>query len=154
MREQMDMGVFLKGLIASLHLSPDIEVVMAKDWPPIEADKAILRHAFEDLIINAVKFNDSSSKRIEIGWSPVGKNRFEVFVRDNGIGVDPRYHEHIFGGFERLHGKDTYEGLGLGLATVKKATGKLHGSVRMESTPGKGSTFFVTLPKKQKEMEA
>jgi PAS domain S-box-containing protein len=153
MRELMDMGVFLKGLIGSLHLSPDIEVVMATDWPTIEADKAILRHAFEDLIINAVKFNDSSRKRIEIGWLPVGGKRVEVFVRDNGIGVAPRYHEHIFGGFERLHAGDGYEGLGLGLTTVKKAVAKLHGSVRLESTPGKGSTFFVTLPKRQKEME-
>jgi light-regulated signal transduction histidine kinase (bacteriophytochrome) len=124
---------------------------MATDWPTIEADKAILRHAFEDLIINAVKFNDSSRKRIEIGWLPVGEKRVEVFVRDNGIGIASRYHEHIFGGFQRLHTGDTYEGLGLGLTAVKKTIAKLHGSVRLESSPGKGSTFFVTLPKRQKE---
>jgi light-regulated signal transduction histidine kinase (bacteriophytochrome) len=70
-------------------------------------------------------------------------------VRDNGIGIEPRYHDQIFGVFQRLHTREHYEGTGLGLAIVKKAVGKLHGSVRVESKPGEGSTFYIFVPKEQ-----
>jgi light-regulated signal transduction histidine kinase (bacteriophytochrome) len=66
-------------------------------------------------------------------------------VRDNGIGIDPRHHEQVFGAFQRLWTRNEYEGTGLGLTIVKKAAAKLHGSVSVESESGKGSTFFVTL---------
>jgi light-regulated signal transduction histidine kinase (bacteriophytochrome) len=72
-------------------------------------------------------------------------------VRDNGIGIDPRHHDQIFRVFQRLHTRREYEGTGLGLAIVKKAVNKLRGSVRLESKSGEGSTFFICLPKKQKE---
>ena len=68
-----------------------------------------------------------------------------------GIGIDPRYHDQIFGVFQRLHTREEYEGTGLGLAIVKKAVAKMHGWVRIESEPGLGSTFFIALPSSQKE---
>ena len=101
------------------------------------------------MIKNWVKFNHSPRKRIEIGWRPFKEGAYELFVRDNGIGIEPRYHEQIFGVFQRLHTRKEYDGTGLGLAIVKKATGKLHGSVRIESEPGKGSTFYIVIPKTQ-----
>jgi light-regulated signal transduction histidine kinase (bacteriophytochrome) len=88
---------------------------------------------------------------VEIGWHPAGEDHYELFIRDNGIGIDPRYHEQIFGVFQRLHTREEHEGTGVGLAIVKKATNKLHGSVRVESKIGEGSTFFVALPKTQRE---
>jgi chemotaxis family two-component system sensor kinase Cph1 len=108
-------------------------------------------HIFQNLIKNAIKFNRSPRKRIEIGWLPVDDARYEVFVRDNGIGIEPRYHEQIFRVFQRLHTREEYGGTGLGLAIVRKAVGKLRGSLRLESKLGEGSTFFVALPKTQKE---
>jgi PAS domain S-box-containing protein len=149
--ETIGIGLFLQELISSLHLSPDVEVVMGNDWPTIDTDPTLLRQILQNLISNAIKFNDSAHRRVEIGWLPVVKDRYELFVRDNGIGIDPRYHEKIFGLFQRLHTREEYAGTGLGLAIVKKATSKLHGSVRVESKRGEGSTFFVVLPKKQNE---
>jgi len=72
-------------------------------------------------------------------------------VRDNGIGIRPRHADQVFGVFERLHTLKEYEGNGMGLAIVKKATVKLGGSVRFISKPGEGSTFLVTLPRNPKQ---
>jgi PAS domain S-box-containing protein len=151
--ERLDMGAFLKELIASLDLDTDVEVVIAKDWPPIEAEPTLVKQIFQNLISNAVKFNASPHKRVEIGWQPAEDGQCELFVRDNGIGIEPRHHERIFRVFQRLHTSEEYQGTGVGLAIVKKASGKLHGSVRLESQAGEGSTFFVALPKTQKEEE-
>ena len=74
-------------------------------------------------------------------------------MRDNGIGIDPRYHEQMFRVLERLHTSEEYEGTGIRLTIVKKATSKLRGSIRRESKPTEGSTFFVTLPQTQKERQ-
>jgi light-regulated signal transduction histidine kinase (bacteriophytochrome) len=119
---------------------------------------------FQNLVTNAVKFNTYPHKCVELGWQPAplpcsdgggagggGVQAYEFFVRDNGIGIDPRYHERIFRVFERLHTKEEYEGTGVGLAIVKKAASKLGGSVRVESKPGEGSTFFVTLSNEYEE---
>ena len=147
----IDVGVFFKELVPSLSLPKDVEVVMSYDWPIIDTDPALLKHVFQHFITNAVKFNPFPYKRVELGWFRAGEDRCEVFVRDNGIGIEPRHHEQIFHVFERLHSSREYEGTGLGLAIVKKAITKLRGSVRIESEPGKGSTFFVTFPMAQSE---
>ena len=147
--ETIDVGAFLQELVASLDLAPKAEIVMARDWPTLDVERVLLRQVFQNLVDNAVKFNDSPSRRVELGWRAIGEDAYEVFVRDNGLGIDPRYHEQIFRVFERLYTRQEYEGTGIGLAIVKKAAGKLGGSVRVESKPGQGSTFFVTLPKTQ-----
>jgi PAS domain S-box-containing protein len=150
--ETIQTGTFIKDLVESLNLTENIEVVVGNDnWPSIDAEPTLLRQILLNLISNAIKFNDSTHKRVEIGWLPVGEDRYEVFVRDNGIGIEDRHHEQIFRVFQRLHTSKEYEGTGLGLAIVKKAASKLHGSVRIESKAGGGSTFFVALPKTRKE---
>ncbi len=160
--EMVDVGVFLRRLLAILSLPADVEVVMADEWPTIVVEPVLVGQVFQNLISNAVKFNTSPHKRVELGWRPAslllpaggtegGPQAYEFFVRDNGIGIDPRYHEQIFHVFERLHTSEEYEGTGIGLAIVKKAINKLGGAVRVESKPGEGSTFFVTLPGTQKE---
>jgi light-regulated signal transduction histidine kinase (bacteriophytochrome) len=72
--------------------------------------------------------------------------RAVLFVRDNGIGIDPAYHGQIFGVFQRLHRREDYDGTGAGLAIVKRAVEAMDGSVWLESAPDQGSTFFVALP--------
>jgi len=145
----IDIGVFLKELIASLNLPTDIEVLMNNDWPAVNAEPTLLTQIFEELIRNAIKFNHSEHRKVEIGWMSLGEDHCEVFVRDNGIGIEPRHHHQIFNIFQRLHSRLDYTGTGIGLAIVRKATFKLYGSVRVESKLGEESTFFVALPRIQ-----
>jgi len=143
----INVETFLRGLIASLNLPADVKVEWAEAWPTLNAEPTLLWQIFQNLILNAIKFNHSSPKRIELGWQLAGEKGYELFVRDNGIGIALRHQEQIFQAFRRLHTRKEFEGTGIGLAIVKKAVRKLDGSVRVESTPGQGSTFFVTLPK-------
>jgi len=148
---KVDVGGLIQRLIALFALPEDVQVIQPSDWPVIEAEATLLKQIFQNLIDNAIKYNSSPKKIVELGWRPAGEVAYEFFVRDNGIGIDPSYHERIFRVFERLHTRDEYKGTGAGLAIVKKAAARLHGTVRLESEFGKGSTFFVTVPKTQKE---
>lgn len=133
--------------IMALH-GPDapLEVVLPETWPQISARPGLIRMVLSNLIGNAVKFNRSNPKRVEMGWRPDGPGRVELFVRDNGIGIDPQFHQQIFKIFKRMHTEKAYEGSGMGLAIVVKAVRHLGGTVRVASEPGAGSTFFVNLP--------
>ena len=144
-RERIDIGVFLKQLIKSFFLPLHVRIVMKDDWPTINAEDVLLRQIFQNLIDNGIKYNNSSQKCIELGWQPLEEGRNEYFVRDNGIGIQAMHHEQIFRIFERLHNKEEYDGSGIGLAIVKKAVDKLGGSIRIESKPEEGSTFFIKL---------
>ena len=99
-----------------------------------------------DLINNGFKFNRADIKRVEVGWQQATGNGIEIFVRDNGIGIDPQYQKQIFDIFKRLHTERQYEGTGIGLAIVKRAVQKIGGKLRIESAVDKGSTFYISLP--------
>jgi signal transduction histidine kinase len=147
--ETIDMGMFMQGVIAAFNTAADVEFVTAHDWPAVEAEPTLLRQIFQNLVGNAVKYNTSPHKKVELGWRSTEEGGYEFFVRDNGIGIAPRYHEQIFHVFERLHTRQEYGGTGIGLSIVKKCVARLHGRIHLESEPGKGSTFFVTIPQKQ-----
>jgi PAS domain S-box-containing protein len=146
--EPIDIPQLLKEIRSFLRLSSDVEMITADNWPVIEADRTLLKQIFQNLISNAVKFNDLNQKRVEVGWQDGTEDRIDIFVRDNGIGIKPQYTEQIFRVFQRLHTQKAYEATGIGLAVVKKAAAHLDGKVRLESTPGEGSTFFVEIPRK------
>jgi signal transduction histidine kinase len=104
-----------------------------------------MTQAFANLIGNGVKYRGDAppevhaeAKRVADGW--------EVAIRDNGIGIDPKDHEKIFGMFRRLHGDERFEGTGLGLALVKRIVENTGGTIRVESQVGEGSTFVICLP--------
>ncbi|RMF83021.1 MAG: GHKL domain-containing protein, partial [Nitrospinota bacterium] len=125
------------------------EIVIGQ-LPMVMADRTQLGQVFQNLIDNAMKFRSAAPPRVEItahrqnGW-------WEICVADNGIGIEPQYHERIFTIFQRLHARGTYPGTGIGLAIVKKVVERHGGRVWVESTCGKGSRFFFTLPAVKRE---
>ena len=144
--ETFDMRQLL-GEIAALHDGMrDRDLVIEAQWPTLWGERFLLRQILMALVNNGLKYNASEIKRVEVTWRHGADRRFEIIVRDNGIGIDPRYHEQIFRIFQRLHTEQEYEGTGIGLAVVRKAVKRLDGKVRIESTAGKGSTFVISLP--------
>ncbi len=137
---------FLDELRSSLDMGPNDELLVPCSLPAVLADQTLLTQIFSNLVVNGFKFNRSPDKRVEIGFTGERDGMCELFVRDNGIGIDSRYHDRIFKMFKRLHTHKEFEGTGIGLAIVRKAIAKLNGSVRVESEPGGGSMFFVSLP--------
>lgn len=137
---------FLRELKNELELPPDAQMTWDQELPTVLAERTLLRQIFSNLVTNGLKFNHSAVRRVEIGLASHDPGCCELFVRDNGIGIAPRYHDRIFKMFKRLHTHKEFEGTGIGLAIVKKAAVKLGGSVRIESEVGSGSTFLITLP--------
>ena len=124
-----------------------IEFVVAHNLPTISCDGERIYQVFQNLLVNAIKFmGDTENPQIEIGYADKGD--FHQFsVRDNGIGIDPKYHRRIFDMFHRLKKIEDEEGTGLGLAIVDRIVTDHDGKVWVESEKGKGATFYFTLPK-------
>ena len=145
-RVEIDVKNMLVEIVEGLKLPHDSTVSIANEIPYVTANPVMLRQIFTNLITNGIKFNTSEKKSIELsGWS-LSDAHVEIMVRDNGIGIEGQYQQQIFKVFQRLHTKDEYEGTGIGLAIVKKSVEVMDGSIRLESTPGQGSVFFITLP--------
>jgi len=116
--------------------------------PPLLGNRTYLIMLFQNLIANAIKFRSEQPPLIHV--SAARNNDSWIFsVRDNGMGIDPQYHERIFGIFQRLHTQKKYPGTGIGLALSKKIVDLHGGAMRLESEMGKGSTFKFTLSAKK-----
>ncbi|MCU1335097.1 MAG: sensor hybrid histidine kinase [Bryobacterales bacterium] len=112
--------------------------------PTIASLELPLVQLFQNLISNAIKYRSEVPPVIRIS-AEAGENCWVFSVQDNGIGIDPKYFDYIFGVFRRLHGAQK-SGTGIGLAICRAAVERLGGRIWVESTPGSGSTFFVSLP--------
>ncbi len=112
--------------------------------PTVLADETQMVQLFQNLISNALKFQQGSPV-VEIGATQQGPT-WQFSVRDNGIGIESQYMERIFVIFQRLHGRGDYAGTGIGLAVCKKIVERHDGTIWVESEVGIGSTFFFTLP--------
>jgi light-regulated signal transduction histidine kinase (bacteriophytochrome) len=132
--------------------------VEIKDLPTVEADPLQMRQLLQNLIGNGLKFHrDDAPPLIKVWAKPVQSDgnghissveMYQVMIEDNGIGFEEQYRERVFQVFQRLHGRDEYEGTGIGLATCRKIVERHGGVITANSTPGQGSTFIFTVPAK------
>ncbi|HLZ70074.1 MAG TPA: ATP-binding protein [Dehalococcoidia bacterium] len=124
--------------------------VTIDELPDCRADPALLLQVYVNLLANALKFTrprDPAVIRVGARAEPTagGTERTVYFVRDNGVGFDPRYADKLFGVFQRLHAAREYEGTGVGLATVQRIVQRHGGTVWAEAQPEQGAAFFFTL---------
>ncbi|MBI4819978.1 MAG: response regulator [Deltaproteobacteria bacterium] len=138
-----------KGLEFSVQIDPNAPRL-------IRTDGQRLDQIITNLLGNAIKFTSQGSVRLIMARDPEHDGAVSLAVSDTGIGIPPEHQERIFGPFEQLDGSADrrYGGTGLGLAIVRELARLLGGSIRVESTPGQGSTFFVSLPERGPETPA
>ncbi|MEZ5889641.1 MAG: PAS domain S-box protein [Xanthobacteraceae bacterium] len=119
--------------------------IVVGSLPEVMSDEGELGQVLQNLVANALKFRSDQPLRIEIAARPTDDG-WVFSVADNGIGIDPRYHDRVFQMFQRLHERGKYEGSGIGLAIAKKIVERHEGAIWVESAIEQGTTFYFTMP--------
>ena len=146
-RRKVQMGSLVKEVMAELPAEAQERSI---EWrieplPEMNCDPGLVKIVFANLLANAVKFTRKQAAAvIEVGTRTTD-GQLTIFVRDNGVGFDPRYADKLFGVFQRLHRQEDFEGTGIGLVTVQRIIRRHGGEVWAESQVDAGTTFFFTL---------
>ncbi len=149
---KIDLNDILKEVMADLHdtLQRSNTVISIDNLPSATVIVFQFYQLFTNLITNAIKFAKKDAQpHISISGSYVkelSKEYYHITVRDNGIGFEPQYASRIFEVFQRLHGREEYEGTGIGLAICKKIVENHQGVITAEGEPGKGAQFHIYIP--------
>jgi len=145
----VDMQVLMQEVVAQLQEAinnTDAEIEF-ENLPVITGNEVELNQLFQNLISNAIKFQDKTNiPKIQIRYTPLAKHH-QFQVQDNGIGILPKHQSRIFEVFQRLHTASEYPGTGIGLSTCKKIVSIHKGEISLESEVGQGSCFTIRLPK-------
>ena len=129
----------------SLRVRESGATVTHDELPTVQGDARQMGQLLANLVGNALKFRGDRAPQLHVGAEREGSG-WRISVRDNGIGIEPRYFERVFQMFQRLHLRSDYEGTGIGLAICKKVVERHGGRIGVESKPGEGTTFFFSLP--------
>lgn len=157
---QVDLNSVVSEVIADLEVRIDVKkakVSIADGLGMVEADPLQMRQLFQNLVSNALKYSSPGEVPFIEVFSlhlpqNIGRGTLcQIVVKDNGIGFDACFQEQIFGLFQRLHGRDEYNGTGIGLAICKKIVDRHGGTISARSSAGKGAEFIVVLPVRQKK---
>lgn len=143
------LGPLVSGVLGELQgeiTSANAQVEVARDLPAVVANTTLLRQVLLNLIGNALKFAASGQSPRVYVTATRRDGTVRLSVRDEGIGIEARHHERIFGVFTRLHLSGEYPGTGIGLAIVRQGVERMNGQVGVESQAGQGSCFWITLP--------
>jgi PAS domain S-box-containing protein len=143
--EAVNVSSLLSEVIELLDPPPEVAIVV-ESMPTLQTERVPLQQVFMNLIGNAIKYANRSDVRIRVGVRELPKY-YEFSVADNGQGIEPEYHQKIWGIFQRLEARDKVEGTGIGLSVVKKIVESRGGRVWVESAPGTGATFRFTWAK-------
>jgi PAS domain S-box-containing protein len=129
----------------------DVDGKVTRDeLPTIAGDRSQLMQLLQNLIGNGIKYHGENTPRMHVS-AGMTSDVWTIAVRDNGIGIDARYHEQIFEIFRRLHTEEEYQGTGIGLAICRRIVHRHGGQIWLESEPGKGSTFYFSIPARAPE---
>jgi len=153
--EQVDMEKALADVLTNLKMAiEETDARITHDpLPVIPGDPVQMMQVLQNLISNAIKFHqEGEAPVIHVSARQEG-HEYVFSVKDNGIGIDPEVFGRLFILFQRLHTRDKYPGTGVGLAITKKIVGRHGGRTKVESQPGKGSTFYFSIPDKMKSDE-
>ncbi|WP_411893322.1 PAS domain S-box protein [Winogradskyella sp. A2] len=142
--EPVDTQTMLDDLISILFIPKHINISIENPLPIVKGDKIKLQQVFQNLISNAVKFNNKDQGEIKINVKEEPQ-QYRFSISDNGIGIEPQFHDKIFKIFHSLNQRK--DSSGIGLSIVKKIVNIHGGKIWLESTPGKGTTFYFTLKK-------
>jgi light-regulated signal transduction histidine kinase (bacteriophytochrome) len=138
------LGQAIKNLI--FMIEENRAIISNDELPVVRADAGQFIQVFQNLINNSIKFRGQDIPRIRVSAQDRGQE-WVFSVEDKGIGIDQKYADRVFDIFQRLHGRQEYPGNGIGLAICKKIVERHNGRIWFESEPGKGTTFFFTIPK-------
>jgi PAS domain S-box-containing protein len=164
----VDLNTVIKGVLGDLEfrIEQTKAVIELSELPTIDADPMQMRQLFQNLIGNALKFQPPNHQPVVKISSQIVKSPFagtasddpygeqcEISIKDNGIGFDEKYLDKIFAVFQRLHGRNEFEGTGVGLAVCRRITDRHGGIITAQSKTGEGATFVVTFPLRQAALQ-